>query len=49
MKREASDPETYEDMIRSVGAQKTVTNNAAALTGLRWTNINRKYFIETGG
>ena len=49
MKREANAPEAYEDVIRSVGApNKTMTDNTIALTGLRWTNINRKCYIETG-
>ena len=26
---------------------KTVTDNAAVLTGLKWTSINRIYYIET--
>ena len=49
MKREACAPTAYEDLIRSIGApNKTVTDNASVLTGVTWTNINRKYCIETG-
>ena len=48
MKRKANAPEAYEDVIRSVGApNKTVTDNAVVLTGLRWTRINCIYCIET--
>ena len=49
MKREAEAPAAYEDIIRHVGApNKTVTDNAKVLTGAKWTNINRRYCIETG-
>ena len=49
IKREANTPEAYEDVIRSVGApKKTITGNAAVITGLQWTSINRRYCIETG-
>lgn len=49
MRREANAPAAYEDFIRTVGApNKTVTDNAQVLSGVKWTNINRKYCIETG-
>jgi hypothetical protein len=49
IKKEANVPEAYEDLIKSIGApNKTVTDNASNLTGVIWTNINRKYCIETG-
>ncbi len=49
MKRERQAPECYEDVIRDIGApNRTVTDNATVLTGVRWTTINRKYCIETG-
>ena len=49
MRREANAPEAYQDVIRFIGApNKTVTDNAKVLTGVRWTNINRQYCIETG-
>ena len=49
MKREENVPEAYEDVIRSVSKpNKTVTDNAAVLIGIRWTSINCIYFIETG-
>ena len=48
MRKEANAPEAYEDLIRIIGApSKTVTDNASVLTGVIWTNINRKYCIET--
>ena len=48
MKREAITSEAYEDVVISVGApNKSVTDNTAALTGLRWTSGNRRYCIET--
>ena len=49
MHKEASAPEVYEDCIRAVSApDKTVTDNYQVLTGTKWTNINRRYFIATG-
>ena len=49
MRREANAPEAYQDVIRFIGApNKTVTDNAKVLTGVKWTNINRQYCIETG-
>ena len=49
MRREVSDPEAYEDTIRTIGApNKTVTDNTKELTGIKWTSINRKYCIESG-
>ena len=36
MRREASAPEAYEDLIRSIGApNKTITDNARVLTGTK--------------
>jgi len=49
MKREADAPNAYEDMIRNIGApNKTVTDNAKVLTGVRRNTINRKYCIAIG-
>ena len=49
MHRETHSPEAYEDVIKSVGApNKTVTNNDAVLTVLKWTSINHRYCIKTG-
>ena len=47
MCRGANAPEAYQD-VRFIEVQdKTVTDNAKGLTGVRWTNINRQYCIET--
>ena len=49
MSREANTPEAYEDTIRSIGdPNKTITDNAAVLTGLKQTPINHIYCIEYG-
>ena len=49
MQREANNPESYKDVIRSVGApNKTVANNATVLTGIKRTSISFRYCIETG-
>ena len=49
MRREAQAPEMYEEIIREHGAlNKTVTDNATVCTYKRWTNINRRFYIETG-
>ena len=49
MKRQSEAPTAYEDVIHQVGApNKTVTDNAQVLTGVKWNNINRKYCIATG-
>ena len=49
MCREANAPKSYQDIIRFIGApSKMVIDNAKVLTGVRWTNINGQYCIETG-
>ena len=49
MQRESEAPNTYEDLIRNVGApNKMVTDNAKVLTGTKWTSISRKYCVATG-
>ena len=49
MRRESQAPDSYEDLIRSMGApNKPVTDNAQVLKVTRWTSINRRYCISTG-
>ena len=49
MRREAMAPEAYSDVICEHGApNKTVTNNAEALTGTCWTSISIQFSIEMG-
>ena len=49
MIRDENNPKAYDDVIRSVDAPNiTVTDNVAFLTGLRWTSISHRHFIETG-
>ena len=44
MRHEAEAPTAYEDVIRTVGApNKTVTDNAKVLTGIKWNTINKKF------
>ena len=49
MHKGSSAPESYEDCIRAVGSlNKPVIENSQVLTGTKWTNISRRYFIDTG-
>ena len=49
MKRESEAAATYDDIICQVGApNKTVTDNAQVLTGVKWNTVNHKYCIATG-
>lgn len=49
MRREPNVPEAYDDTIHTIGASnKSVTDIAKVLTGVKWTLIYRKYYIESG-
>ena len=48
MRRKANTSDTYQDVISFIGApNNTVTDNAKLLAGVKWINVNRKYYIET--
>ena len=49
MRREASTPEVYKYRIIAVDtSNRTLTNNASVLTGIKWINFNYRYCIATG-
>ena len=49
MTRKSHASEKYKDIVKHYGApNKTVTENTRECTDIRWTSINRKYYIETG-